>query len=135
MITIPSYFNDQKRRLIVDAAELAGLNVLQLVHENTAAATLFGVDRIDKDEDFTVLFYNQGYTDTEVSVVKYSAITEMPANKTYESIEVLSEASIQLGGKDVDNILMTILVERFNALPERKGKADIREYPRIMKRL
>jgi hypoxia up-regulated 1 len=60
--------------MFIDAAELAGLSVLQLVHENTAAATLYGIERLDKDKDHTVLFYNMGGMDTEVNIVKYSTV-------------------------------------------------------------
>jgi len=62
--------------MIIEAAELAGLFVLQLVPENTAAATMFGIDRLDNEKPVYVLFYNMGATDTEVSLVRYSAITE-----------------------------------------------------------
>jgi hypoxia up-regulated 1 len=106
--------------MILDAADIAGLTVLQLVHENTAAATMFGIDRLDKDKPVNVLFYNMGGMDTEVSIVRYSTITEMPGNKTYEHIEVLGEAwDSQLGGADMDKILLDMLAERFNALKER----------------
>ena len=60
----------------MDAADIAGLSVLQLVHENTAAATMFGIDRLDSEKDVIVLFYNMGGMDTEVSLVKYSTITD-----------------------------------------------------------
>jgi molecular chaperone DnaK (HSP70) len=106
--------------MILDAADIAGLSVLQLVHENTAAATMFGIDRMDKDKPVTVLFYNMGGMDTEVSIVRYSTVTEMPANKTYEQVEILAEAwDADLGGADLDRILMDMLAERFNALKER----------------
>jgi len=136
VITIPAYFSNDQRRMILDAAEIAGLAVLQLVHENTAAATMFGIDRLDKDRPVTVLFYNMGAMDTEVSLVRYSAITEMPANKTYEHVEVLAESwDASLGGSDLDRVLVNILADRFNALKERKGKPDVRESPRAIKRL
>ena len=123
--------------MILDSAEIAGLSVLQLVHENTAAATMFGIDRLDKEKPVTVLFYNMGGTDTEVSLVRYSTITEMPQNKTYEHVEVLAEAwDSQLGGADLDTVLIDMLAERFNALKEREGKPDIRTgYPKVIKRL
>ncbi len=106
--------------MILDAADIAGLSVLQLVHENTAAATMFGIDRMDREKPVTVLFYNMGAMDTEVSIVRYSTITEMPGNKTYEHIEVLSEGwDANLGGAEVDKILLNLLAERFNALKER----------------
>ena len=106
--------------MILDAADIAGLSVLQLVHENTAAATMFGIDRMDKDKPVTVLFYNMGGMDTEVSIVRYSTVTEMPANKTYEQVEILAEAwDADLGGADLDRILMDMLAERFNSHKER----------------
>jgi molecular chaperone DnaK (HSP70) len=59
--------------MIKDAAEaLSGLSVLQLVHENTAAATMFGIDtKFEQNKTLTVLFYNMGGMDTEVSIAKY----------------------------------------------------------------
>lgn len=120
VITIPSYYTYAQRRMINDAADIAGLTVLQLVHENTAAATMFGVDRMDREKSVIVLFYNMGGMDTEVSLVKYSTITEMPANKTYEHVEILAEAyDKNLGGSEFDKVLLDMLAERFNALKER----------------
>jgi len=120
VITIPSYFTPSQRRMILDSADIAGLSVLQLIHENTAAATMFGIDRLDTAKPVTVLFYNMGGMDTEVSLVRYSAITEMPANKSYEQIEILAESfDKHLGGQDFDLILLNMIAERFNALKER----------------
>jgi molecular chaperone DnaK (HSP70) len=91
---------------------------------------MFGIDRMDKDKPVTVLFYNMGGMDTEVSIVRYSTVTEMPANKTYEQVEILAEAwDADMGGADLDRILMDMLAERFNALKEREGKPDVRDYP------
>lgn len=84
--------------MMMSAAELAGMTVLQLVHENTAAATLFGIDRLDKDDDLTVLFFNMGAKDTEVTVAKYFATTDAN-NKTHEQVEILGEGyDANLGG-------------------------------------
>ena len=130
VITVPSYFNLAQRKMLLDAAELAGFYVLQLVHENTAAATMFGLDRLDREKDFYVLFYNMGHTDTEVSIVRYSTVHEANVNKTYEYIEVLEEASVRVGGKDLDKTIMDILISKFDNLPERKDKKSIREFPR-----
>lgn len=122
--------------MILDAADIAGLSVLQLIHENTAAATMFGIDRLDKDKPLTVLFYNMGGMDTEVSIVRYSAITEASTNKTFEHIEILAEAvDMELGGQDFDLVLLKLLADRFNSLKERQGKADIRDNARAVKRL
>lgn len=122
--------------MMQDAAELAGLFVLQMIHENTAVATIYGIDRMDKDAPHYVLFYNMGGVDTEVSLVKYSAITDPANNKTYEHIEILAEAYEKtLGGFDLDVVLVNMLADQFNALKERKGKEDVRTNPRALKRL
>ena len=76
--------------MLIDAAEMAGLNVNQLVHENTAAATMYAVDhrvqgKGEQLDDQVVLFYNMGGRDTEVSLVKFSQITNAK-NKTFEAI-------------------------------------------------
>jgi molecular chaperone DnaK (HSP70) len=97
---------------------------------------MFGIDRLDREKPVNVLFYNMGAMDTEVSLVRYSAITEMPANKTYEHVEVLAEAwDKDLGGANFDTIILNIIAERFNQLKDRQGKPDVRENPKVIKRL
>ena len=120
---MPSWFTYDQRLLVRDAAEhLAGLSVLQLVHENTAAATLFGIDKIDKEaQNHTILFYNMGGMDTEVTIAKYSHLNvSEKAKKLTPYIEILGEASEQdLGSKDIDLVLFNILADKFNAMKER----------------
>jgi len=121
--------------MLMDAAELVGINVIQLVHENSAAAVMYGIDRMDVDKDLNVLFYNMGGRDTEVSVVRYSAVTDSK-NKTFEYVEIMGEGTDEtLGGQEFDHVLVNILADRFNALKERQGKPDVRTMPRAMKRL
>lgn len=121
--------------MMLDAADIAGLSVLQLTHENTAAATMFGVDRLDVEKPFTVIFYNMGGSDTEVSLVRYSAITDN-YNKSYEHIEILGEAYLKdFGGNNLDLILTNTLAQEFNNLKERQGKPDVRTNAKAMKRL
>ena len=77
-----------------------------------------------------------GGFDTEVSLVRYSTVADIPLNKTFEHIQILAEASDRnLGGQDFDLVLVNMLVERFNALKERQGKSDVRQNERAMKRL
>lgn len=59
VITIPSYFERDQKLLLLKAAEFAGLKVAQLVHENVAAATYFGLERMD-ETPYNVMFYNMG---------------------------------------------------------------------------
>jgi len=81
---------------------------------------MFGIDRMDVNKTHTVIFYNMGGTDTEVSLVRYSSITDPSNNKTYEHIEILAESYLKdLGGSNLDITLMNMIAERFNALKER----------------
>ena len=137
VITVPSWFTYDQRLMFRDAAEgLSGLNVLQLVHENTATAVMYAIDkRNEGKESQTVLFYNMGGMDTEAAVVRYTFVNETE-KKSHPQIEILGEAyNAELGSKDVDNYLVNILANKFNALPEREGKTDVRENVRAMKRL
>jgi molecular chaperone DnaK (HSP70) len=123
--------------MIKDAAEhLGGLSVLQLVHENSAAAILFAIDKLDPEaQNHTVLFYNMGAMDTEVSLVRYSHLN-ITGKRMTPYVEVLAEVwERDLGSRDLDLVLYNLLADKFNALPERAGKADVRENGRASKRL
>ena len=135
VITVPSYYDQERRLMMMQAAEIAGLTVIQLVHENTAAALMYGIDRMDTEEDLNVLIYNMGGRDTEVSVVRYSAMTDAK-NKTYEYVEIMGEGYDEtLGGMEFDHVLVNILADKFNSMKERQGQKDVRDVPRAMKRL
>ena len=137
VITVPSWFTYDQRLMLKDAAEgLAGLNVLQLTHENIGAATMLAIDqKVENDEKQTVLFYNMGGMDTEVTIAEYSMVN-VTEKKWSPHVHILAEANVRdLGSKDLDIIIVNLLAERFNALPERAGKADVRENVRAVKRL
>lgn len=121
--------------MFLDAAELAGLHVIQLAHENVAAATMFGIDRLDNEKPLNILLYNMGGKNTEVVIAQYSALTD-DKGKESEHVEILAETWDEaLGGADFDKVIVDMLVEAFNALPERQGKTDVRTDVRAMKRL
>jgi len=90
VITIPSYFNQEQRRMFLDAAEIAGLHVISLVHENVAAATMFAIDRLDEEKALNVLFYNMGGIDTEVTIARFSTVAD-DKGKVFEHVEILAE--------------------------------------------
>jgi len=90
---------------------------------------------MDTEKPLTVLLYNMGGKDTEVAVARFSAIAD-EKNKTFEYIDILGEAwDADLGGADFDKVIVDMLAEAFNALPERQGKPDIRKNDKAMKRL
>ena len=136
VITIPSWFTYDQRLMIKDAAEMVNLKILQLIHENTAAATLFGIEnQVDADKELKVLFFNMGSMDTEVTVARFTNfnITE---KKSSPYIEIVSEAfDKELGTSDLQLSLVKILVEKFDSMKEREGKPSVRENQRAMARL
>lgn len=106
-----------------------------MIHENTAAAIMLGIDRHDVNETQNVLFYNMGGRDTEVSIVRYGNVVD-DKGKNFEHIEILAEAWDEtLGSTEVDRIIMRELAKRFNSLPERSGKTDVMTNNRAVKRL
>ena len=119
---------------MLDAADLAGLTVISLTHENVAAATMFAVDRLE-EEPINVLFYNMGGVDTEVTIARFSAITDSNG-KAHESVEILAETYDKtLGGQEFDKVIVDMLAEAFDQMPERAGKPSVRTNDRAMKRL
>ena len=143
-LTVPHSYTMNQRRMLVDAVEMAGLNCIGMIEENSAAAISYGVDRKDENETHSALFINLGSSNFEVSVGNFYAKKE---NKTdsrgnvkigdlVENIEILSYASTEeISGKLFDIEIMNILAENFNSLKVRQGKPDIRENPRIINRL
>ena len=61
------------------------------MHENVAAATMFGIDRLDNEKALTIMIYNMGGLDTEVTIARYSAVKD-EKNKEYEHVEILAES-------------------------------------------
>jgi len=106
-----------------------------MIHENTAAAVMYGLHRKDFNETHTVVFYNMGGSDTEVSIVRYGSITD-EKEKQYEHIEILAEThEANLGSTNVDKIILKELAKRFDEMPERKGKESVMKDNRAVNRL
>jgi hypoxia up-regulated 1 len=89
-ITVPASFTVNQRSMIIDAAEMAGFNVLTLIHENTAAALMYGIDTKTLETPSKILFVNMGSLDLELSVVQYDKIIGQGKNgKDILSVHVL----------------------------------------------
>ncbi len=73
VLTVPAHFTQQNRLALLDAASLAGLRVLSLVDENTAAGVTYGLDKVFSNTTHTVLVYNGGASGVQVSVIEYSS--------------------------------------------------------------
>lgn len=107
VITVPAYFNDSQRQATKDAGKIAGLEVLRIINEPTAAALAYGVDKAEKG-DRKVAVYDLGGGTFDISIIE---IAEVDGDK---QIEVLStNGDTFLGGEDFDNRIMDYLVEEF----------------------
>ena len=107
VITVPAYFNDQQRQATKDAGKIAGLEVLRIINEPTAAALAYGVDKADK-RDRKVAVYDLGGGTFDVSIIE---IADVEGDK---QIEVLStNGDTFLGGEDFDQAIMDYLVDEF----------------------
>jgi L1 cell adhesion molecule like protein len=122
VITVPAYFNDSQRQATKDAGAIAGLNVLRIINEPTAAAIAYGLDKKDKTE-INVLIYDMGGGTFDVSIL------------TIEDgiFEVKSTAGdTHLGGEDFDNKIVDFCVQDFKR--KNRGK-DITGNHRALRRL
>jgi molecular chaperone DnaK len=107
VITVPAYFNDSQRQATKDAGKIAGLEVLRIINEPTAAALAYGVDKADK-RDRKIAVYDLGGGTFDVSIIE---IAQVDNDK---QIEVLStNGDTFLGGEDFDQRIMDFLVEEF----------------------
>ena len=119
VITVPAYFSDAQRQATRDAGQIAGLEVVRILNEPTAAALAYGADR---QGDRTILVYDLGGGTFDVSLVQvHSDITEVLA----------SHGNNHLGGDDFDQLLLDFVHNRFVAT----GGVDIRADRRAMGRL
>ena len=107
VITVPAYFNDSQRQATKDAGKIAGLEVLRIINEPTAAALAYGVDKQDK-ADRKIAVYDLGGGTFDVSIIE---IANVDGDK---QIEVLStNGDTFLGGEDFDQRIMDYLVDEF----------------------
>jgi len=122
VITVPAYFNDAQRQATKDAGHIAGLEVLRIINEPTAAAIAYGLDNADETEEKNVLIFDLGGGTFDVSLLTID-----------EGIfQVLATAGdTHLGGEDFDNRLVEFCIQDF----KKKHKLDVRESARSMRRL
>merc|ERR1711896_79691 len=121
VVTVPAYFNDSQRQATKDAGAIAGLNVLRIINEPTAAAIAYGLDKKSAGET-NVLFFDLGGGTFDVSLLTIDdGIFEVKA----------TAGDTHLGGEDFDNRLVNHFTQEF----KRKHKKDMTGNPRAMRRL
>ena len=107
VITVPAYFNDSQRQATKDAGKIAGLEVLRIINEPTAAALAYGVDKVD-NRDRKIAVYDLGGGTFDISIIEIANV------EGEKQIEVLStNGDTFLGGEDFDQVIMDHLVEEF----------------------
>jgi heat shock 70kDa protein 1/2/6/8 len=122
VITVPAYFNDSQRQATKDAGKIAGLEVLRIINEPTAAALAYGLNKNNKD-DKNVLIYDLGGGTFDVSLLNIDS----------EGVfEVLATGGdTHLGGEDFDNRLVDHFVDEF----KQKYKSDLTTNQKALRRL
>ncbi len=120
VITVPAYFNDAQRNATKIAGEMAGLNVLRIINEPTAAALAYGLDKNCDEEN--VLIFDLGGGTFDVSLLTLDD----------GMFEVKSTAgNTHLGGEDFDNLLLNYFIDDF----KKKYNKDLMDDPKAMRRL
>ncbi len=121
VITVPAYFDDAQRQATKDAGAIAGLEVIRIINEPTAACLAYGLDKI-QEKDQQVLVFDFGGGTLDVTIMNFGGGV----------FEVLSTAGdTQLGGTDMDNILIDYIIEEF----KKSEGIDLRKDKMAMQRI
>ena len=122
VITVPAYFNDSQRQATKDAGVIAGLNVLRIINEPTAAAIAYGLDKVKDDKEHMVLIFDFGGGTFDVSLLSIdSGVFEVKA----------TAGDTHLGGEDLDSRMVEMCKEEF----KRKTTLDLTGKDKALRRL
>ena len=122
VITVPAYFNDSQRQATKDAGAIAGLEVLRIINEPTAAAIAYGLDKQNDGKEHNVLIFDCGGGTHDITLLTIDGgIIEVKA----------TAGDTHLGGEDFDNRLVEHFAQEF----KRKHKKDLMDSSRAVKRL
>lgn len=123
VITVPAYFNDAERTATITAGQLAGLNVLQVINEPTAAALAYGLDKLDEDQ--TVFVFDLGGGTFDVTIMRIQS----------HKIEMLAtNGDHRLGGKDWDDVIVNFVAEEFDRAHGENPLLDLQSYQDLQSR-
>ncbi len=124
VITVPAYFNDAQRKATKDAGAIAGLEVMRIINEPTAAALAYGFDKNRKDEKIVVFDFGGGTFDVSV--------LEVDVDEVGGDIKVkATDGDSHLGGKDIDQKIINFLAEEF----KKESGIDVRSDALALQRL
>jgi len=120
VITCPAYFNDNQRQATKDAGTIAGLNVVRIINEPTAACLAYGLDKLEQEQKIMVFDFGGGTLD----------VTVMDMDKGVFKV-MSTSGDTQLGGTDMDNILVDYVAEEF----KKESGIDLKKDKMAMQRV
>src|ERR1043166_4625762 len=123
VITVPAYFNDAERTSTITAGQLAGLNVLQIINEPTAAALAYGLDKLEKDQTGFVFDLGGGTFDVTIMRIENQKLNIIATNGDH-----------RLGGKDWDDVLVNFVAEEFDRAHGENPLLDLQTYQDLQTR-
>ena len=109
VITVPAYFNDSQRQATKDAGKIAGLNVLRIINEPTAAALSYGLDKV-KGRDAKIAVYDLGGGTFDISIIE---IADVDGDTQFEVLATNGDTF--LGGEDFDKAIIDYLINSFKS--------------------
>ena len=125
VITVPAYFNDSQRQATKDAGKIAGLEVLRIINEPTAAALAFGLDKADK-KDKKIAVYDLGGGTFDVSIIE---ISNLDGEFQFEVLSTNGDTF--LGGEDFDQRIMDFIIDEFKKESGVDLKGDVLSLQRL----
>jgi molecular chaperone DnaK len=120
VLTVPAYFNDNQRTATKDAGAIAGLEVVRIINEPTAAALAYGIDKTEKDQKILVFDFGGGTLD--VTIMEFS-------EGVFEVVSTSGDT--QLGGTDMDTAIVDFIAEEF----KKESGIDVRNDKMALQRL
>ncbi|XP_052178130.1 heat shock 70 kDa protein 17 [Diospyros lotus] len=136
VITVPPYFGQAERKGLLQAAQLAGMNVLSLINEHSGAAIQYGIDKNFSNGSRHVIFYDMGATSTYAALACFSAYNAKEYGKTV-SINQFQVKDVrwdpQLGGQDMELRLVEYFADEFNS--QLGNGFNVRNSPKAMAKL
>jgi molecular chaperone DnaK len=123
VITVPAYFTDPERRATIAAGEAAGLKVLQVLNEPTAAALAYGLDRLQQDQTVFVFDLGGGTFDVTIMRIESGSLRMVATNGDH-----------RLGGKEWDDLIVNLVAEEFDRQHGENPLLDLQSYQDLQNR-
>jgi len=111
VITVPAYFNDNQRQATKDAGSIAGLEVVRIINEPTAASLAYGMDRPEKE--MKIMVFDLGGGTLDVTLMEVAPSKDEAGKVTPVFTVIATSGDTQLGGTDMDNSLIDYIAEEF----------------------